>query len=112
MSGIRAVGDTYHGSKVTNVEEETSDRGAMIRHRTIITLLNGRVMTEDEYEAKDIVDDEGEYKEIPFTEIAFRPEMPDVTGKTEKRKKVKSKSKSGRMAAEKAAKDAEEEEAP
>jgi hypothetical protein len=109
MSGIRAVGDTYLGSKVTNIEEVISDRGAMVRRRNIITLQNGMIVTENHYEEKAVVVvDEGEYKEIPVKEIAFRPEMPDVTGNAEKRKKVKSKSTSGRKAAEKAAKDAEE----
>jgi hypothetical protein len=52
MSALPAVGDVYYDSKVAKIKKEITDRGSMIRLRSIITLKNRMVWTVDYYEKK------------------------------------------------------------
>ena len=115
-----AIGKTFRGSIVANIEEERKDIGSgKIKLRKSITLENGMIVLQDTYtDTKKI---EGDYKELEFKEVD-RPQGIDLSpskkkkasdpkrksSKTKKKAKEEAEEQAHREAQEKSRKDAEE----
>ena len=80
-----AVGKTYKGSLVVNIEEERSTRpNGVVRVRKSIELDSGMILLEDVYEDKQKI--EGEYKELEYKEV---PSPRGIKLSLDKKKKKK-----------------------